>query len=106
MMWQVSDDGKIVVKLHAENEAVHQMTRDKADAYIANIIGDLSVSQGVEVVTNELRYSFSKTRAEITVTWRASADPATVADVREYFARLSRSLDPVQGEVLDGPPDQ
>lgn len=96
MMWDVSDAGKITVKLHAEGEAVRQMTRDMADAYIANIVGDLTTSQGVEVVTDELRYSFSKTRAEITVTWRASADPTAVAEIREYFARLSRSQ---QGEI-------
>jgi hypothetical protein len=108
MMWDVSEAGKIIVKLHAEGDAVQQMSREAADTYIANIVGDLATSQGVEVVTDELRYSFSKTRAEITVTWRASADPASVTEIREYFARLSRSHDPVVGEVegvVDEPPD-
>jgi hypothetical protein len=105
MMWDVSDEGKIVVRLRAEGEAAKLMTRDRVDAYINEIIRDLSTSQGVEVVTDELRYSFSKTYPEITVTWRAKADPAAVTEIREYFARLSRSLDPVVGEVVDDPPD-
>lgn len=110
MMWDVSAEGKIVVRLRGEGEAARQMTREKVDAYIGNIVGDLSTSQGVEVVTNELRYSFSKTHPEITVTWRAQTSPSSVAEVREYFARLTRSLDPpVVGEVervRDDPPDQ
>lgn len=110
MMWDVSDDGRITVRLHAEGEAARLMTRDKVDAYIGEIVRDLTVSRGVEVITNELRYSFSKTHPEITVTWRAQGEAASVTEIREYFARLAKSLDPpVVGEVegvRDDPPDQ
>jgi hypothetical protein len=109
MIWQVSDEGRIEVRLRAEGEQAIKVARAHADRYIGNIVGDLSATLGVDVVTTELRYSFSKTRPEVTVVWRARTPVGSVPDVREYFVRLSASEQPVQGEVgdvHDEPPDQ
>jgi len=109
MIWQVGDEGRIEVRLRASGEQAIRVARVHADRYIGNIVGDLSATLGVDVTTNELRYSFSKTRPEVTVIWRAQVPTASVPDVREYMVRLAQSEQPVQGEVegvSDEPPDQ
>jgi hypothetical protein len=109
MMWQVSDNGRIEMKLRASGERAVRASRQEADRYVGNIVGDLSATLGIEVTTNELRYSINKNRPEVTVTWRAQVPVETVPDVREYLARLAQSEHPVQGEVVsreDDVPDQ
>jgi hypothetical protein len=109
MIWQVSDEGRLVVRLRASGEQAIRVARAHADRYVANIVGDLSATLGIDVVTDELRYSFNKTRPEVTVIWRAQVPLGAVPDVREYMVRLSTSEQPVQGEVEDvhdEPPDQ
>jgi hypothetical protein len=108
MIWQVNDEGRIEVRLRAEGEQAIRVARVKADEFIANIVSDLNATMGIEIVTDELRYSFHKTRPEVTVKWRAQVPAEKVPDVREYMSRLahSHSPDTVRGEVVDGPPDQ
>jgi hypothetical protein len=108
MIWQVADDGTIEVRLRASGEQAIRVARVKADEFIANIVSDLNATMGIEIVTDELRYSFHKTKPEVTVKWRAQVPAGKVADVREYMSRLAHSQNPetVQGEVVDGPPDQ
>ena len=106
MIWQVSDEGRIEMRLRANGEQAIRVARVEADRYIDNIVGDLNATEGIDVVTNELRYSFSKNRPAVTVIWRAQVPVGSVPEVREYMTRLARSHDPVQGEIVDGPPDQ
>jgi len=105
MIWQVTDEGTIEIRLRASGEQAIRVARVKADEFVANIVGDLNATMGIEIVTDELRYSFHKTRPEVTVKWRAQVPVDQVTDVREYMARLARSQDPVQGEIVE-PPDQ
>jgi hypothetical protein len=104
MMWQVSDEGKVEVRLRAEGEQAIRVAREHADRFIGNIVGDLSATLGVDVTTDELRYSFSKTRPEVTVIWRARVPVGSVPDVREYMVRLAQSQNPVMGEIVDEQP--
>jgi len=105
MIWQVSDEGTIEVRMRASGEQAIRVARVKADEFIANIVSDLNATQGIEIVTDELRYSFHKTRPEVTVKWRAQVPVGAVPDVREYMSRLAHSQNPetVQGEVVDDP---
>jgi hypothetical protein len=108
-MWHVSDTGRIEVRLLAQGEQAIKVARVQADRFIANIVTDLNVSLDVAAVTDELRYSFSKTRPEVTVIWRAEVPADKVDVVRAYLARLNEGSEigaEVQGEVEDGPPDQ
>ena len=91
MMWEVSDEGRVKVLVTASGENARQITRAQADRYFANIVGDLNATMGIEVITDELRYSFSKTKPKITVTWRARVPVSSVPDVREYLVRLGQS---------------
>jgi hypothetical protein len=108
MIWQVSDEGRIEIRLRASGQQAIKVARVKAEEFIANIVSDLNATMGIEITTDELRYSFHKTRSEVTVKWRAQVPVEQVTDVREYMARLAQSQNPetVQGEVVDGPPDQ
>jgi hypothetical protein len=106
-MWHVADDGRIEVRLLAQGQQAIKVARVKADRFIANVVSDLATTQEVEVQTNELRYSFSKTRPEVTVIWRAGVPPDKVAVVRTYLDRLNEQTDGGEmGEITDGPPDQ
>jgi hypothetical protein len=108
-MWQVTDEGRVEMKLRASGPNAGQVSRADADRYIGNIVSDLTVNMGIEIVTDELRVSFNKNRPEVTVTWKARIPVGSVPDVREYMVRLARSSDPVQGEVVsrgDDVPDQ
>ena len=91
MLWEVTDEGRVRVRVKATGENVQQITRAQADRYFANIVGDLNATMGIEVTTDELRYSFNKSRPEITVTWKARVPAGSVADVREYMVRLGQS---------------
>jgi hypothetical protein len=102
VIWDVSDDGRITVRMRAQGMEAVGAVRAEAGRFIANIVSDLSATSGIDAVTNEMRFSVSKTNPEVTVTWRAQIPVASVPDVREYMATLSRSLDPVQGEVTRG----
>jgi hypothetical protein len=106
MMWQVSDEGKVEIRLKARGEQAIRVVRVKADRYVASIVGDLSATLGTDVVTDELRYSFNKTRPEVTVTWRARIPVEKVPDVREYMVRLAQSEESVEKEIADESPDQ
>jgi hypothetical protein len=106
-MWHVADDGRIEVRLLAQGQQAVKVARVKADRFIANVVSDLAATQDIEVRTNELRYSFSKTRPEVTVIWRAGVSPAQVAAVRTYLDRLNEQTDGGEmGEITDGTPDQ
>jgi hypothetical protein len=100
MMWQVTDEGRVEARMRAEGIEAVKTAREDAARFIANVTSDLSMNLGVEVVTDELRFSVSKTRPEITVIWKARAPVEKVADVREYMATVARSLNPLPGEVL------
>jgi hypothetical protein len=109
MIWEVADDGRMTVRIRAEGMAAVNDVRAEAGRFVANMVGDLSVTMGIDVVTNEMRFSISKTEPDVTVTWRAQVPAQTVPDVREYLTRLSQSMDPVRGEVVsrgDDVPDQ
>lgn len=106
MMWQVTDTGRVEVRMRADGEQAIRVAKVKADQFIANIVSDLAVSQHVDVVTTELRYSFSKVRPQVTVIWRAMIPASAVATVRSYLDRLNESTQGQLGEVEDGTPDQ
>jgi hypothetical protein len=92
MMWTVSDDGHVEVRMQAEGEQAIKVAQDKADVFFTSMVTDLTV-RGVEVPVNELRYSFSKTRPVVTVIWRAQVEVASVPVVRAYLVRISEALD-------------
>lgn len=106
MMWTVSDGGAVEVRLRAEGEQAIKIARVKAEQYIANIVTDLTESYGIVMLFDELRYSFSKTRPEVTVIWRTRVPQESAEMMREYLARISQEHQPVLGEVVDGTPDQ
>lgn len=105
-MWTVSDGGAVEVRLRAEGEQAIKVARTKADQYIANIVTDLTENMGIVMLFDELRYSFSKTRPEVTVIWRTRVPEESVDTMRAYLARITKDHSPVLGEVVDGPPDQ
>jgi hypothetical protein len=90
MLWNVEDNGKVFVRLKSEGVGAQMLDRDGVNRYIGNIVGDLAATQGIDIVTNELRVSFSKTRPEVNVTWRAEVPPDRATDVREYMMRMSQ----------------
>jgi len=103
MMWYVTDEGRIEIRLRAEGEEAIKVARVKAQTFIANIVGDLSDNLGIDVITDEMRYSVSKVRPEVTIIWRARTVPSTVPAVREYLAKLGGSLDGDTGpETVEG----
>jgi hypothetical protein len=106
MMWHVTEQGRVEVRLRAEGEEAIKVAKIKGDTFIANIVTDLSGALGADVITDELRYSFSKVRPEVTIIWRARVPEASVPQVQEYLAELGGSLDggtspeTIEGTVL------
>ncbi len=90
MLWNVEDNGKVLVRLKSIGAGAQMLDRDQVNRYIGNIVGDLSATMGVDIVTDELRVSFSKTHPEVNVTWRARVPEGSVPDVREYMVRMSQ----------------
>jgi hypothetical protein len=105
-MWTVSDGGAVEVRMRAEGEQAIKIARVKAEQYIANIVSDLSENMGIVMLFDELRYSFSKTRPEVTVIWRTRVPEESADTMREYLARIAQEHSPELGEVVDGTPDQ
>lgn len=89
MLWNVDDNGHMLVRLRSEGAGVSMLTKDSVNRYVANIVGDLSETMGVEVDTRELRISFSTTRPEINVTWRARVPAAQAGILRTYLTRMT-----------------
>lgn len=114
MMWQVSDEGRIEMRIkidilmpEAGKSALTSSIREHFDRHIANLVSDLIMTEGVDLVTDEVRYSFSTTRPEATVIWRARVPADEAPAVRAYLVRFSEGNEIVQGEVVDGDvPDQ
>lgn len=104
MIWQVSDEGRVEVRLKATEEQAIRVARASAERFIANVVGDLTATMSIDLVTDELRYSFSKTRPEVTVIWRAHVPLSAVSEVREYLMRLGASVGGIEG--AHGAPDQ
>ena len=92
VIWEVTDEGRVAARLRAEGEEAIKVAKIKADMFFANIVSDLQVTHSIEATTDELRYSFSKTRPEVTITWRARIPQESVPDVREYLAGLSQAM--------------
>jgi hypothetical protein len=102
-MWHVTDQGRVELRLRAEGEEAIKVAKIKGDTFIANIVTDLSGALGADVVTDELRYSFSKVRPEVTIIWRARVPEGSVAQVQEYLAKLGGSMDGDEGgETVEG----
>lgn len=89
MLWNVDDSGQMLVRMRSAGPSVSLLDRNVVNRYIANIVGDVSDTLGVEIVTNELRISFSKTHPEINVTWRAQVPTASASAVRAYMVGMS-----------------
>jgi hypothetical protein len=103
VIWHVTDQGRIELRLRAEGEEAIKVAKIKGDTFIANIVTDLSGTLGADVITDELRYSFSKVRPEVTIIWRARVPEGSVAQVQEYLAELGGSLDGDEGgETVEG----
>jgi hypothetical protein len=90
MLWSVDDEGRVLIRLKSTGASAQMLDRDKVNRYIGNIVGDVSATMGVDIVTDELRVSFSKVRPEVNVTWRARVPVGSVPDVREYMIRMSQ----------------
>lgn len=90
MLWSVEDDGNVLVRLKSSGDSAQMLTKDSVNRYIANIVGDLQATLGIEIVTNELRIRFRKNSTEINVFWRAEVPVVSVTDVREYMVRMSQ----------------
>lgn len=108
MIWFVGDDGRVEVRLQARGEQAIKVARVQADRFIANIVGDWATTLGIEATLDELRYSFSKTRPEVTIIWKTTVPAERVAEVREYLRGLAASMNEPggAGEIEDGTPDQ
>jgi len=106
VIWFVGDDGKVEVRLQARGEQAIRVARVKADRFIANIVSDWVTTLGIEAVTDELRYSFSKTRPEVTIIWKTRAPAERVAEVREYLMGLAKSMGEIEAGDGDAVPDQ
>ena len=90
MLWDVDDNGRMMVRLRSTGASAKMLDRDDVNRYVAHISDDLSATLGIDIVTNELRISFSKTRPEINVTWRAQVPVQSVPDVRTYMVGMSQ----------------
>lgn len=91
MLWEVSDAGRVEIRLRAQGTEV-TYAKVASDQLIGNIINDLAASLSINVITDELRYSFSKTRPEVTVLWRTSVPADRTDEVRAYLAGLAETM--------------
>ena len=85
MFWHVDDRGTMVLMLTASGEETRTLTKDAVNRFIANVIGDLAATYFIDIVTDELRISFSKVRPEVKVTWRARVPKDDVDTLRRYM---------------------
>jgi hypothetical protein len=91
MLWEVAESGRVEVRLRAYGAEVNT-AKIASDRLIGNIITDLSSTLNIDVLSDELRYSFSKTQPEVTVIWRTHVPVERVAEVRAYLDGLAKEL--------------
>jgi outer membrane cobalamin receptor len=99
VIWHVTDEGRIEVRLKAQGEQAIKVARVRATSLFESIVEDLATNQHVTLTSNELRYSFSKTRPEVTIIWRSEVEADAAPKVRDYLVRLGESI---SGEVTGG----
>jgi hypothetical protein len=92
MLWQVLDTGHVEVRIRSEGIDEVSAAKVQGDQLVANILGDLETTLGIEVTRDELRYSFSKTRPEVTVIWKTTVPKERVDDMRSYLSGLAEGL--------------
>ena len=88
MIWNVDDDGRVLVRLRASGEAAARLTRGSVEDHFGAIENDLSTN-GIEIVTQDIQMSRRPKRLD--AMWRADIPPQQVGAVREYLMRLAKS---------------
>jgi hypothetical protein len=91
ILWHVNDTGHVEVRLRAEGDQI-ATAKDEGNRLVANIITDLSNTLSIDVLSDELRYSFSKTRPEVTIIWRTRVPDDRIDDVRTYLGGLAEGM--------------
>ena len=92
MLWQVDHEGRVEIRIRSEGMDAMRTAKTQGDTLVANIIGDLQTTLGIEVTRDELRYSLSKTRPEVTIIWKTQVPDTRVEDVRSYLSGLAEGL--------------
>jgi hypothetical protein len=90
MLWEVSDDGKIRVRMSARGPGAQDQMRTMVRTHLERVTEDMT-QMGIEVVTDELRFRTYKTSDDLDVFWRAHVPSANVVEAREYLTTLSIS---------------
>lgn len=91
MLWEVSDSGRVEVRLRAEGAEI-STAKAASDQLIGSIVIDLASTLKIDVLSDELRYSFSKVRPEVTVIWKTRVPVERVTEVRAYLGGLAESM--------------
>jgi len=54
MLWDVMDNGHVLVRLRSTGASAKMLDRDDVNRYIANIAGDLTATLGIDIVTHQM----------------------------------------------------
>lgn len=90
MIWNVADDGHIIVRLRATGSAASMLNRVRAERYVNRIVEDLANS-GVTVATHDIMMNPKAGEETTDVLWHAHVPPEQVLDIRAYLDRLALS---------------
>jgi hypothetical protein len=91
MIWDVDDAGRVEVRMRAEGAQI-VTAKAASEQLVQGIVQDLDTTLGIQVTTDELRFSFSKTRPEVTVSWRTVVPSDRIDDVRAYLTGLAETM--------------